>query len=136
MFFGVGYLLVENGCRRYGLQGVNPRIAHTIGELFFLSPCRGLRQQVGKGLAYNLLLYRLVRTHLRLEIGTHGNKEPPHAERHVRWCERSVNVKVGDKRLRLAFTSYSIFPGSLAALFSGDLRPPTGGDAIVTIAEK
>ena len=25
--------------------------------------------------------------------------KPPYAERHVRWCERSVNVKVGDKHL-------------------------------------
>ena len=24
------------------------------------------------------------------------NEEPPYAERHVRWCERSVNTKVGD----------------------------------------
>ena len=34
--------------------------------------------------------------------------KPPYAEPHVRWCERSVNVKVGDKHLWLAFTSYSI----------------------------
>ena len=26
-----------------------------------------------------------------------STKEPPYAERHVRWCERSVNTKVGDK---------------------------------------
>jgi len=26
----------------------------------------------------------------------------------VRWCERLVNTKVGDKHLRLVFTSYSI----------------------------
>ena len=26
-------------------------------------------------------------------------KEPPYAEPHVRWCERSVNTKVGYKHL-------------------------------------
>ena len=26
-------------------------------------------------------------------------KEPPYAELHVRWCERSVNTKIGDKHL-------------------------------------
>ena len=25
--------------------------------------------------------------------------EPPYEEQHVRWCERSVNVKVGGKHL-------------------------------------
>ena len=35
--------------------------------------------------------------------------KPPYAEPHVRWCGRSVNVKVGDKCLLwLAFTSYPI----------------------------
>ena len=29
----------------------------------------------------------------------HPKQEPPYAERHVRWCERSVNMKVGDKHL-------------------------------------
>ena len=38
--------------------------------------------------------------------GTYGGA--PYAERHVRWCERSVNTKIGDKHLRLVFTSYSI----------------------------
>ena len=38
----------------------------------------------------------------------HPKQEPPYAERHVRWCERSVNTKVGDKYLWLVFTSYSI----------------------------
>ena len=36
------------------------------------------------------------------------SSKPPYAERHVRWCERSVNTKVGDKCLWLVFTSYSI----------------------------
>ena len=36
------------------------------------------------------------------------NRKPPYAEPLVRWCERSVNTKVGDKHLRLVFTSYSI----------------------------
>ena len=36
--------------------------------------------------------------------------KPPYAERHVRWCGRSVNMKVGDKcLLRVTFTSYPIF---------------------------
>ena len=39
--------------------------------------------------------------------GAH-NKEPPYAEPHVRWCERSVNAKIGDKCLLVTFTSYSI----------------------------
>lgn len=34
--------------------------------------------------------------------------ETTYAERHGWWCERSVNTKVGDKRLRLVFISYSI----------------------------
>ena len=29
----------------------------------------------------------------------HPKKEPPYEEAHVRWCERSVNMKVGDKHL-------------------------------------
>ena len=37
------------------------------------------------------------------------DRKPPYAEPLVRWCERSVNTKVGDKHLRLVFTSYSIF---------------------------
>ncbi len=36
------------------------------------------------------------------------DRKPPYAEPLVRWCERSVNTKVGDKHLRLVFTSYSI----------------------------
>ena len=36
--------------------------------------------------------------------------KPPYAEPHVRWCGRSVNVKIGGKCLLwLAFTSYPIF---------------------------
>ena len=36
--------------------------------------------------------------------------KPPYAERHVRWCGRSVNAKVGGKcLLRITFTSYPIF---------------------------
>ena len=42
--------------------------------------------------------------------------KPPYAEPHVRWCGRSVNVKIGGKCLLwLAFTSYPIwlsFPSS------------------------
>ena len=35
--------------------------------------------------------------------------KPPYAEPHVRWCGRSVNVKIGGKCLLwLAFTSYPI----------------------------
>ena len=35
--------------------------------------------------------------------------KPPYAERHVRWCGRSVNVKVGGKCLLwITFTSYPI----------------------------
>ena len=29
----------------------------------------------------------------------HPKYEPPYAEPHVRWCERSVNTKIGDKHL-------------------------------------
>ncbi len=37
--------------------------------------------------------------------------KPPYAERHVRWCGRSVNVKVGGKCLLwITFTSYPISP--------------------------
>lgn len=36
------------------------------------------------------------------------NREPLYAERHVQWCKRLVNTKVGDKLLWLVFTSYSI----------------------------
>ena len=36
--------------------------------------------------------------------------KPPYAERHVRWCGRSVNVKVGGKCLLwITFTSYPIY---------------------------
>ena len=36
--------------------------------------------------------------------------KPPYAEPHVRWCGRSVNVKIGGKCLLwLAFTSYPIY---------------------------
>ena len=36
--------------------------------------------------------------------------KPPYAETHIRWCGRSVNVKIGGKcLLGLAFTSYPIF---------------------------
>ena len=38
--------------------------------------------------------------------------KPPYAEPHVRWCGRSVNVKIGSECLLwLAFTSYPIFSG-------------------------
>ena len=38
--------------------------------------------------------------------------KPPYAEPHVRWCGRSVNVKIGGKCLLwLAFTSYPIVDG-------------------------
>ncbi|MCQ2073549.1 MAG: hypothetical protein MJY96_10580, partial [Bacteroidaceae bacterium] len=42
-----------------------------------------------------------------------NNEEPPYAERHVRWCERSEN-EVGRKLL--LFSSYSIF-GSVAKVW-------------------
>lgn len=45
------------------------------------------------------------------------DRKPPYAEPLVRWCERSVNTKVGDKHLRLVFTSYSIFIGELLVNF-------------------
>ena len=28
-----------------------------------------------------------------------GMREPPYAEPHVQWCERTVNTKIGDKHL-------------------------------------
>ena len=41
--------------------------------------------------------------------------KPPYAEPHVRWCGRSVNVKIGGKCLLwLAFTSYPIIYTSIA----------------------
>ena len=41
--------------------------------------------------------------------------KPPYAEPHVRWCGRSVNVKIGGKCLLwLAFTSYPIFSFHIA----------------------
>lgn len=56
------------------------------------------------------------------------DRKPPYAEPLVRWCERSVNTKVGDKHLRLVFTSYSIIrmyemlEGMLRKIFSDRCR--------------
>ena len=49
------------------------------------------------------------------------DRKPPYAEPLVRWCERSVNTKVGDKHLRLVFTSYSIL-SELYCTFVGKKR--------------
>ena len=47
--------------------------------------------------------------------------KPPYAERHVRWCERSVNMKIGDKYLWLVFTSYSIIHNGAVLSKSGKI---------------
>ena len=62
----------------------------------------GTRQAVG----YYIVLSRMTNyagvgiptSMMNMPNGT-LNEEPPYAERHVRWCERSVNTKVGDKHL-------------------------------------
>ena len=72
---GMSHLLVAD-CRGGDLfQRVYPRIAHTIGELLFLSPCHLFGQQVGKGLAYYFLLNGLVGTHLQHGVHAHGHVE-------------------------------------------------------------
>ena len=59
--------------------------------------------------------------------------KPPYAEPHVRWCGRSVNVKIGGKCLLwLAFTSYPILVCSAWAYSNGckSLTSPNSGNRI------
>ena len=44
------------------------------------------------------------------------DKEPPYAESHVRWCERSENES---RRKTTSFSSYSICCAALAMLNGG-----------------
>ena len=66
------HLLIADGRCSNLLQGVNPRIAYTIGELLLLAPCYFFRKQIGKCLTNDLLLDGLVRTHLQNRVHTHG----------------------------------------------------------------
>ena len=72
---GMRHLLVADGLGSHRLQGVNPRIAHPVAELLLLPPGHRLGQQVGKGLADNLLLNDLAGTHLGLGIQAHRHIE-------------------------------------------------------------
>ena len=60
------------------------------------------------------------------------NEEPPYAERHVRWCERSEN-EVGRKLL--SFSSYSIIwaVGGLQIQFTRPFFADTLGAVFVPV---
>ena len=49
--------------------------------------------------------------------GIHS-KEPPYAERHVRWCERSENES---RKKTTSFSSYSIVDGCIDSVKVKDL---------------
>lgn len=50
-FGGMCHLLVTDSGGSDGFQRINPTVAHTVGELFFLPPGNALREHVGKGFA-------------------------------------------------------------------------------------
>ena len=50
-FGGMCHLFVADGSGSDGFQRINPTVAHTVGELFFLPPGNALREHVGKGFA-------------------------------------------------------------------------------------
>ena len=51
------------------------------------------------------------------------NEEPPYAEPHVRWCERSENES---RRKTTSFSSYSILEGAVAHATRGGNRRQEG----------
>ena len=48
-FGGMCHLFVADGSGSDGFQRINPTVAHTVGELFFLPPGNALGEYVGKG---------------------------------------------------------------------------------------
>lgn len=67
------HLFVADGSGGDGFQCINPTVAHTVGELFFLPPGNALREHVGKGFADYFLFYFLAGAHLDCRIDAHGN---------------------------------------------------------------
>lgn len=67
------HLFVADGSGSDGFQRINPTVAHTVGELFFLPPGNVLREHVGKGFADYFLFYLLAGAHLDCRIDAHGN---------------------------------------------------------------
>lgn len=72
-FGGMCHLFVADGSGSDGFQRINPTVAHTVGELFFLPPGNVLREHVGKGFADYFLFYLLAGAHLDCRIDAHGN---------------------------------------------------------------
>lgn len=72
-FGGMCHLFVADGSGSDGFQRINPTVAHTVGELFFLPPGNALGEYVGKGFADYFLFYLLAGAHLDCRIDAHGN---------------------------------------------------------------
>ena len=68
---GVQHLIVRDRLRSQLLQRIDPTVANTVGELLLLPPGHLVRKEVGAGLAHDLLLDHLARTHLGRGIQPH-----------------------------------------------------------------
>ena len=66
------HLFVRDGLGCHGFQRINPAIAHTVTEVFLLTPYHAFGQHIGKGFADYFLFDDVSKTHLGFGIQTHG----------------------------------------------------------------
>ena len=118
----------SKACREKSAEVIVPKARVLIGKDWIVQcnskwmlPCETPRQMSEKELSIQddrtesdnrievTLLIGIAENNLP-HIARWESTKPPYAEPHVRWCGRSVNVKIGGKCLLwLAFTSYPIF---------------------------